>query len=131
MAERRTRYLDLAQLLVAGTVAHRRERTRQERLRQRDAAVAELMEISALTAPPDLPGPEVEKWNTGWRSWVGYWGTKDQWTLIPAESTLEVADSVEELRDRIALLHDEIARLEAAKAKKTASRSAADQFFKK
>jgi uncharacterized small protein (DUF1192 family) len=39
--------------------------------------------------------------------------------------------SVEELGERIALLHDEIARLEAAKAKKTASRSAADQFFKK
>jgi uncharacterized small protein (DUF1192 family) len=39
--------------------------------------------------------------------------------------------SVEELNDRIALLNDEIARLEAALAKKRASRSAADQFFKK
>ena len=39
--------------------------------------------------------------------------------------------SVEELDDRISLLNDEIARLQAALAKKRASRSAADQFFKK
>jgi uncharacterized small protein (DUF1192 family) len=39
--------------------------------------------------------------------------------------------SVEELNDRIALLNDEIARLQAALASKRASRSAADQFFKK
>jgi uncharacterized small protein (DUF1192 family) len=39
--------------------------------------------------------------------------------------------SVEELDDRILLLNDEIARLQAALAKKRASRSAADQFFKK
>jgi uncharacterized small protein (DUF1192 family) len=39
--------------------------------------------------------------------------------------------SVEELDDRIALLNDEIARLQAALAKKRASRSAADQFFKR
>jgi uncharacterized small protein (DUF1192 family) len=39
--------------------------------------------------------------------------------------------SVEELGERIALLKDEIARLEAARAKKQASRSVADQFFKK
>jgi uncharacterized small protein (DUF1192 family) len=39
--------------------------------------------------------------------------------------------SVEELRDRIALLREEIARLEAAVASKLASRSTADQFFKK
>jgi hypothetical protein len=62
VAEKRNRYLDLAQHLVSGTVSHRRERTKQERLRQRDAAVAELMEISAMPAPPDLPGPEVDKW---------------------------------------------------------------------
>jgi uncharacterized small protein (DUF1192 family) len=35
-----------------------------------------------------------------------------------------------ELNERIAVLQDEIARLEAARAKKQASRSAADQFFK-
>jgi uncharacterized small protein (DUF1192 family) len=39
--------------------------------------------------------------------------------------------SVEELGERIALLRDEIARLDEARAKKQASRSAADLFFKK
>ncbi len=39
--------------------------------------------------------------------------------------------SIEELRDRIALLKEEIARLEAAVTAKQASRSSADQFFKK
>ncbi|MFL5030433.1 MAG: DUF1192 domain-containing protein [Xanthobacteraceae bacterium] len=39
--------------------------------------------------------------------------------------------SVEELRDRIALLKEEIARLDAAMASKQASRSTADQFFRK
>jgi hypothetical protein len=62
VAGKRRRYLALAQLLAGGTVSHRRERTKQERLAQRDAAVAELMEISALAAPPDLPGPAVEEW---------------------------------------------------------------------
>jgi hypothetical protein len=61
-ASKRRRYLDLAQLLGGGTVSHRRERTRQERLRQRDAAVAELMEVSALPSPPDLPGPAIGEW---------------------------------------------------------------------
>ena len=61
-ATKRRRYLDLAQYLANGTVSHRRERTKQERLAQRDAAVAELMEISALSSPPELPGPAVEEW---------------------------------------------------------------------
>jgi uncharacterized small protein (DUF1192 family) len=39
--------------------------------------------------------------------------------------------SVEELGARIELMRGEIARLEADIAKKQASRSAADQFFKK
>jgi uncharacterized small protein (DUF1192 family) len=39
--------------------------------------------------------------------------------------------SVRELGERIALLKEEIARLEADIAKKQATRSAADQFFKK
>jgi len=39
--------------------------------------------------------------------------------------------SVEELRLRVQLLHDEINRLEADMAGKRASRSAADQFFKR
>jgi len=39
--------------------------------------------------------------------------------------------SVDELRARIQRLHDEISRLEADIAQKRASRSAADQFFKR
>jgi uncharacterized small protein (DUF1192 family) len=39
--------------------------------------------------------------------------------------------SIEELAERIALLTTEIDRLDAARAKKQASRSAADQFFKR
>jgi len=39
--------------------------------------------------------------------------------------------SVDELRARVQLLHDEINRLEADMAQKRASRSAADQFFKR
>lgn len=61
-ATKRRRYLDLAQTLANGTVMHRRERTRLERLALRDTAVAELMEISERPAPPELPGPSVETW---------------------------------------------------------------------
>jgi uncharacterized small protein (DUF1192 family) len=39
--------------------------------------------------------------------------------------------SVRELDERIVLLKEEIARLEADKTKKNATRSAADQFFKR
>ena len=39
--------------------------------------------------------------------------------------------SVGELQERISLLREEIARLEADITKKQASKSAADQFFKK
>jgi len=39
--------------------------------------------------------------------------------------------SVEELGERMQLLKDEIARLEADMNRKRASRSAADQFFKR
>jgi uncharacterized small protein (DUF1192 family) len=39
--------------------------------------------------------------------------------------------SVEELSERMTLLNDEIARLDQARAKKLASRTVADQFFKK
>ena len=39
--------------------------------------------------------------------------------------------SVEELAARVQLMHDEISRLEADMAAKRASRSAADQFFKR
>ena len=62
VAAKRRRYLDLAQALAAGTITHRRERTRLERLALRDKAVAELMEISEQPAPPELPGPAAESW---------------------------------------------------------------------
>jgi len=39
--------------------------------------------------------------------------------------------SVRELDERVALLKEEIARLEADRVKKEATRSAADQFFKR
>ena len=39
--------------------------------------------------------------------------------------------SVEELAERVQLLHDEISRLEADMTRKRATRSAADQFFKR
>jgi uncharacterized small protein (DUF1192 family) len=39
--------------------------------------------------------------------------------------------SVAELGERVGLLKEEIARLEAAMARKRASKSAADSFFKK
>ena len=39
--------------------------------------------------------------------------------------------SVKELQERIVLLREEIARLETSIASKQASRSVADQFFKK
>jgi uncharacterized small protein (DUF1192 family) len=39
--------------------------------------------------------------------------------------------SIGELSERIAQLEEEIARLEAAKASKSATRTAADQFFKR
>lgn len=63
-AEKRRQYLDLAQFLANGTIVHRRERTRLERLAERDAAVSELMEISALSSPPELPGPAADEWLT-------------------------------------------------------------------
>jgi uncharacterized small protein (DUF1192 family) len=39
--------------------------------------------------------------------------------------------SIEELAARVAVLQDEVARLQTALERKRASRSAADQFFKK
>jgi uncharacterized small protein (DUF1192 family) len=51
---------------------------------------------------------------------------------IPHEIGQELALlSLEELTERIVILKGEIERLELARAKKQASRSAADQFFKR
>jgi hypothetical protein len=62
VAATRARYLELAHVLSIGTVVHHRERTRVERLLLRDAAVAELMEISAHSTLPELPGPGADVW---------------------------------------------------------------------
>jgi EXLDI family protein len=43
--------------------------------------------------------PDAEKWNTGWRSWVGNWSANQTWTVTPAESTLHIVDSLDDLRD--------------------------------
>jgi uncharacterized small protein (DUF1192 family) len=57
--------------------------------------------------------------------------------LLPKKKTVhEIGQdlsllSISELADRIALLKEEIARLEATVASKSATRSAADQFFKR
>jgi uncharacterized small protein (DUF1192 family) len=57
--------------------------------------------------------------------------------LLPKKKTLhEIGQdlsllSIGELTERIAQLNEEIARLEAAKASKSATRTAADQFFKR
>ena len=57
--------------------------------------------------------------------------------LLPKKKTVhEIGQdlsllSIGELTERIAQLEEEIARLEAAKASKSATRTAADQFFKR
>jgi uncharacterized small protein (DUF1192 family) len=57
--------------------------------------------------------------------------------LLPKKKTVhEIGQdlsllSIAELAERIALLKEEIARLEAAVASKSATRSAADLFFKR
>ena len=102
VADKRRRYLDLAQLLAAGTVSHRRERTRQERMAQRDAAVTELMEISALTSPPDLPGPAAEEW-LNWACSLED-GTNDDELLNLKTNFPRVDDFVRQLE--IELWHD-------------------------
>jgi len=55
-------------------------------------------------------GPNAEKWNTGWRAWVGDWSADQTWTRTPAESALKIAESLEELRDLVpAELYDLVA----------------------
>lgn len=57
--------------------------------------------------------------------------------LLPKKKTVhEIGQdlsllSINELTERVALLKEEIARLEAAKASKSATRTAADAFFKR
>jgi EXLDI family protein len=57
-------------------------------------------------------GPNAEKWNTGWRAWVGDWSANQTWTRTPAESVLRIAGSLDELRDLVpAELYDLVADL--------------------
>ncbi|GAA2624838.1 EXLDI protein [Paractinoplanes durhamensis] len=42
--------------------------------------------------------PGAEKWNTGWRAWVGDWSANQTWVRTPAESSLHVAATLDELR---------------------------------
>ena len=54
--------------------------------------------------------PGAEKWNTGWRAWVGNWSANQTWTVTPAESRLHIAGTLEELRDLLpAELYDIVA----------------------
>lgn len=46
-------------------------------------------------------GPNAEKWNTGWRAWVGDWSANQTWTRTPADSSLRVAETLDELRDML------------------------------
>jgi EXLDI family protein len=55
-------------------------------------------------------GPNAEKWNTGWRAWIGDWSADQSWTRTPAVSTLHVAVTLEDLR---ALVPDELYHLVA------------------
>jgi EXLDI family protein len=48
-----------------------------------------------------------EKWQTGWRSWIGDWSA-NQWGFVRGESTLHIVDSLDELRE---LLPDELYEL--------------------
>ena len=54
--------------------------------------------------------PNAEKWNTGWRAWVGDWSANQTWTRAPAESTLRIAEPLEELHALVpAELYDLVA----------------------
>ncbi|MFG1604543.1 EXLDI protein [Actinoplanes sp. NPDC049265] len=46
-------------------------------------------------------GPNAEKWSTGWRAWIGDWSANQQWTRIPADSSLRIADQPDDLRELI------------------------------
>lgn len=46
-------------------------------------------------------GPNAEKWNTGWRAWIGDWSSNQTWVTTAAESTLKVAKTFEELQELI------------------------------
>ncbi|WP_285681191.1 EXLDI protein [Actinoplanes sp. NBRC 103695] len=42
-------------------------------------------------------GPNSEKWNTGWRAWIGDWSANQTWSRTPATSALHVAVTLDDL----------------------------------
>jgi EXLDI family protein len=46
-------------------------------------------------------GPNAERWNTGWRAWIGDWSAEQSWTHTPAVSTLRIASSLAELAELV------------------------------
>jgi EXLDI family protein len=57
-----------------------------------------VLHVERSEAHTDL-SPNAERWNTGWRAWVGNWSADQTWGVLPAEATLHVADTLDELRD--------------------------------
>jgi EXLDI family protein len=48
-----------------------------------------------------MQGPDAEKYESGWRAWVGNWSSNQAWTVSPAESILRVAETLDELRELV------------------------------
>jgi EXLDI family protein len=48
-----------------------------------------------------MVGPDAEKYESGWRAWVGNWSSNQAWTHSPAESILRVAENLDELRELV------------------------------
>ena len=46
-------------------------------------------------------GADDEQYLSGWRSWIGNWGTDQSWSMAQGEATLDVVDTIEELRELI------------------------------
>jgi EXLDI family protein len=42
-----------------------------------------------------------ERWNTGWRAWVGNWSSNQTWSNLPAESKLDVVDTLDQLLELV------------------------------
>jgi uncharacterized small protein (DUF1192 family) len=87
--------------------------------------------------------PAVDVTTTATHSMIGWKGCRDHRSVavdedVPIRKKVlhEIGQdlsqlSVEELSERIELLQEEVARLDAARSSKRASRTTADQFFKK
>ncbi|MFI7547023.1 EXLDI protein [Actinoplanes sp. NPDC049599] len=57
-------------------------------------------------------GPDAERWNTGWRGWIGNWSSDQVWTKTAAEATVHIADSLEDLRETLPdALYEQVAEM--------------------